>query len=81
VHMVFSVSTPPLVAAATVPVTIVVGDRDRMAPMAEHALKLHTAAPTSALHVLEDIGHVPKLEAPSRFNQILRNAVSLGPDS
>jgi pimeloyl-ACP methyl ester carboxylesterase len=81
VHMVFSVFTPPLVAAATVPISIVVGDRDRMAPMDEHALKLHTAAPTSILHVLEDIGHVPKLEAPSRFNQILRNAASVGPDS
>ncbi|MEA3098676.1 MAG: hypothetical protein QOF74_2916, partial [Caballeronia mineralivorans] len=44
-------------------------------------LKLHTAAPASILHVLEDIGHVPKLEAPSRFNQILRNAASLGPGS
>ncbi|MFM0632349.1 alpha/beta fold hydrolase [Paraburkholderia xenovorans] len=74
VYMVFSASTPPLVAAATVPVSIVVGDRDRMAPMDEHALKLHTAAPASILHVLEDIGHVPKLEAPARFNQILRNA-------
>jgi pimeloyl-ACP methyl ester carboxylesterase len=76
VHMVFSVSIPPLVAVATVPVSIVVGDRDRMAPMEEHAAKLHTAVPTSILHVLEDIGHVPKLEAPSRLNQILRNAES-----
>jgi pimeloyl-ACP methyl ester carboxylesterase len=77
VYMVFSASTPPLVAAATVPVSIVVGDRDRMAPMDEHALKLHTAAPASILHVLEDIGHVPKLEAPARFNQILRNAAGV----
>ncbi|MEA3094589.1 MAG: hypothetical protein QOJ04_5931, partial [Caballeronia sp.] len=59
------------------PVSIVVGDRDRMAPMDEHALKLHTAAPASILHVLEDIGHVPKLEAPARFNQILRNAAGV----
>ena len=76
VQMLFTVSTPPLVAAAKRPVSIIVGDRDRMAPMDEHAMKLHAAAPASSLHVLEGIGHIPKLEAPFMFNQILRDAAN-----
>jgi pimeloyl-ACP methyl ester carboxylesterase len=57
--------------AVDVPTLLVYGDRDTRAPMpvAEH---LHAAVVGSTLVVLPGLGHVCNLEAPERFNDILR---------
>jgi len=71
-HMMFTTDTPSLIARAQGPVALLAGTRDRMAPLEAHAAKLHAARPDAGLHVFEGCGHMLKLEAPARFNAILR---------
>jgi pimeloyl-ACP methyl ester carboxylesterase len=76
VDMLFSVHTPDLVASVEAPISIVIGDEDRIAPINDHARPIHEAARNSALHVLDGIGHMPKLEAPDAFNSIVLAAAA-----
>ena len=71
-HMMFTTDTPALIARARGPVALLAGTLDRMAPLEAHAAKLHAARPDAVLHVFEGCGHMLKLEAPARFNAILR---------
>ncbi len=78
VNMLFSAYTPVVVASVEAPISIVIGDEDRIAPGDDHARPIHKAARNSTLHVLEGIGHMPKLEAPDRFNSIVLAAAAGG---
>jgi pimeloyl-ACP methyl ester carboxylesterase len=72
VKMLFSVYTPDLIGEVKCPVALLAGSLDRIAPHQDHALKLRAAAPSAALHLFEGFGHMLKLEAPTRFNDIVR---------
>ncbi|WP_052391849.1 alpha/beta fold hydrolase [Paraburkholderia bannensis] len=76
VDMLFSAYTPAVIASVEAPVSIVIGNMDRIAPMEEHARPIHEAARRSTLHLLDGIGHMPKLEAPDAFNSIVLNAAA-----
>lgn len=71
-HMLFTVHTPDLLAHYGGHLAIVAGTRDRVAPLEAHGAVLHAAAPAAQLHLLDGYGHMPKLEAPARFNAIVR---------
>jgi len=53
------------------PLTVVVGDQDEILPVAE-AREIADAAPDGRLEVVEGAGHVVNVDAPGRFNEILR---------
>jgi pimeloyl-ACP methyl ester carboxylesterase len=55
-----------LYLAEGLPVLIVWGSRDPIIPL-RHAEDAHRAVPGSRLEILDDVGHVPQLEAPGRF--------------
>ena len=55
-----------LYLADGLPVLIVWGSRDPIIPV-RHAEDAHRAIPGSRLEILDDVGHVPQLEAPGRF--------------
>ena len=67
-HMLFSVHTPDLLSRWQGPACVVVGDEDEVAPAPLHAQPLCSAMPRATLCRLPGCGHMPKLEAPSRFN-------------
>jgi len=73
-HMLFTAYTPDLLAHRRGRLAIVAGTRDQVAPLEAHGAVLHAAVPAARLHVLEGLGHMPKLEAPARFNAIVREA-------
>jgi pimeloyl-ACP methyl ester carboxylesterase len=52
------------------PTLIIWGDKDKIIPVA-HAYEAHEAIPGSRLEILEGVGHVPQLEEPRRFVEIL----------
>ena len=55
-----------MVATIRAPALIVQGERDRLVRV-EAARALAAARPDWLLRVLDDLGHVPQLEAPTRF--------------
>jgi pimeloyl-ACP methyl ester carboxylesterase len=59
-----------LYLAEAVPTLIVWGARDRLVP-AHHADHAHREIPGSRLEVFEGAGHLPQLEEPSRFVEVL----------
>jgi pimeloyl-ACP methyl ester carboxylesterase len=70
-HMLFSVYTPDLLAHWHGPTLIVAGTEDKVAPIEAHAEVLLKAMPHARLERLAGYGHMPKLEAPARFNSLL----------
>jgi pimeloyl-ACP methyl ester carboxylesterase len=78
VDMLFSTYTPSVVASIQAPISVVIGSQDRLAPIDDHARPIHEAAHHSTLHVLDAIGHMPKLEAPEAFNAIVLAANAAG---
>jgi pimeloyl-ACP methyl ester carboxylesterase len=80
VDMLFSTYTPSVVASIRVPISVIVGNLDHLAPIDDHARPIHEAARHSTLHMLETIGHMPKLEAPGAFNSIVLVAAAAGTD-
>jgi pimeloyl-ACP methyl ester carboxylesterase len=75
VQMLYTVDTPEVMRALTLPITILVGAQDRVAPRAAHADRLHAAAAQSRLIVLESVGHLPKLEAPAALVDLVAKAL------
>jgi pimeloyl-ACP methyl ester carboxylesterase len=59
-----------MVATVRAPALIVQGERDRLVRL-EAARALIRARPDWRLEILEDVGHVPQLEAPGRFLAIV----------
>ena len=80
VDMLFSTYTPSVVSSIQASVSVIIGNLDRVAPIDDHARPIHEAAHDSTLHVLDAIGHMPKLEAPEAFNSIVLAAATAGTD-
>lgn len=59
-----------LYLAETLPVLIVWGGRDPIIP-ASHAEEARARMPASQVAILDDVGHLPQLEAPARFVDLL----------
>ena len=63
-----------VVAGLAVPVLVIVGDRDPIAPV-EYARELAGVGPQGKAVVLEETGHLPSLERPDRFDAELLELV------
>jgi pimeloyl-ACP methyl ester carboxylesterase len=55
--------------------TVVVGDQDEILPVDE-ARQIAASAPDGRFEVVEGAGHVVSVDAPDRFNEILRELLS-----
>ena len=64
-----------VVAGFTGPLTVVVGDHDELLPVDE-ARQIAESAPNGSFEVVAGAGHVVSVEAPERFNEILRELLS-----
>ncbi len=64
-----------LYLAEGMPVLIVWGERDPIIP-AHHGEAAHEAIPGSRLEVFEGVGHMPQLETPARFVEVLEQFLS-----
>jgi pimeloyl-ACP methyl ester carboxylesterase len=68
----FTVYTPDIIPAIKCPVAVLSGTLDQVAPYGDHAGRLLAAAPWAKSHSFEDCGHILKLEAPAKFNSVVR---------
>lgn len=80
IRSLFTVHTPDIVSEVRCPITLLSGTLDQVAPHWDHAERLVAAAPWARSISFEECGHMLKLEAPSRFNAIVR-ATALQPES
>ena len=64
-----------VVSGFTGPLTVVVGDRDEILPV-EEARQIAESASDARFEVVEGAGHVVNVDAPERFNEILRAFLS-----
>jgi pimeloyl-ACP methyl ester carboxylesterase len=58
------------VAHVTVPSLVLVGDRDRVTPMAS-AIAFADSLPNGRFEVLERAGHFPMMEVPEELNRLV----------
>ena len=72
IRSLFTVYTPDIIPDVRCPIAILSGTLDQVAPQRNHAERLLAEAPRVRSHAFEDCGHMLKLEAPSRFNAIVR---------
>jgi hypothetical protein len=72
IKMLFTVHTPDLIGSVKCPVAMLAGSLDKIAPYEFHTQHLMASAPSAELHLFDGYGHMLKLEAPSRFNEIIR---------
>lgn len=79
VHMLFSVHAPSRIGKIRCLIDMLTGALDTLAPLDRHALPLCAAAPSTRLHIFDDCAHMLKLEAPARFNAIVRAAATSAP--
>lgn len=66
-----------LAAAVDVPTAIIWGDKDRLVPV-RRAPKLAATIAGATLHVLEEVGHTPQLEAPAETAEIVLDLLRSG---
>lgn len=59
-------------AKVSLPVLLISGSADRVNPIETTAAVLQKELPSSRLEVIEDVGHLPHLEAPDKVNRLLR---------
>jgi 3-oxoadipate enol-lactonase len=62
---------PPLGAGLAMPLLMVQGEEDRVAPAAANAELLAAALPHARLVMLAGCGHLPEVEFPSRVNALI----------
>jgi pimeloyl-ACP methyl ester carboxylesterase len=62
---------PPLAAGLTMPLLMVQGEEDRVAPATTNAELLAAALPHARLVMLAGCGHLPEVELPSRVNDLI----------
>ena len=62
---------PPLAAGLTMPLLMVQGEEDRVAPAATNAELIAAALPHARLVMLTGCGHLPEVEFPSRVNDLI----------
>jgi pimeloyl-ACP methyl ester carboxylesterase len=72
IRSLFTVYTPDTISEVRCPIALLSGTRDQVAPQRDHAELLVAAAPWAKSISFEHCGHMLKLEAPSRFNAIVR---------
>jgi pimeloyl-ACP methyl ester carboxylesterase len=68
-------ATDRLYLAEALPLLIVWGSRDPIIP-AGHAEAAHEALPGSRLEIFDGVGHLPQLEEPTRFVEIVESFVA-----
>jgi pimeloyl-ACP methyl ester carboxylesterase len=66
---------PSTYHALNLPLHLIWGDRDTITPL-EQARYIKAITPNSLLRVIPDVGHIPQIEAPDLFNQLLVNELS-----
>jgi len=71
VRFIANAEMPPLGAGLTMPLLMVQGEEDRVAPAAMNAELLAAALPHARLVMLAGCGHVPEVEFPSRVNDLI----------
>jgi pimeloyl-ACP methyl ester carboxylesterase len=62
---------PPLGAGLTMPLLIIQGEEDRVAPAARNAELLAAVLPHARLVMLAGCGHLPEVEFPARVNDLI----------
>ena len=67
---------PPLAAGLTMPLLMVQGEEDRVAPAATNAELLAAALRHARLVMLAGCGHLPEVEFPSRVNDLIAEHLS-----
>jgi pimeloyl-ACP methyl ester carboxylesterase len=72
IRSLFTVHTPDIISKVRCPTAIFSGTLDQVAPQRDHAEWLLAEAPWAKPHSFEDCGHILKLEAPVKFNTIVR---------
>ena len=72
IRSLFTIYTPDAIPAIKRPVVVLSGTLDQVAPYAEHAERLIAAAPWVQSRRFDDCGHILKLEAPAKFNSVVR---------
>jgi len=72
----FTIYTPDVIQHVRCPIAVFAGTLDRVAPPENHARLLLAAAPGAKLHLFEGCGHLLKLEAPAKFNAVVRDIVA-----
>lgn len=72
IRSLFTVYTPEIICEIRCPIAILSGTLDQIAPYRDHAERLLAVAPWATSQLFEDYGHILKLEAPSKFNAIVR---------
>ena len=72
IRSLFTVYTPDIISEVRCPITILSGTLDQVAPHRDHAKTLLAAAPRAKSISFEDCGHILKLEAPVKFNAVVR---------
>ena len=72
----FTIFTPDVIQDVRCPIAVFAGTLDRVAPCEDHARLLLATAPRVKLHLFEGCGHLLKLEAPGKFNSVVRNIVA-----
>src|SRR5690606_9347842 len=64
-----------LASEVRAPAMVLVGERDRVTPLAGHAARISAAISGCRLEFLPGCGHILKLEAPSAFNRLVENFI------
>ena len=63
---------PPLGAGLAMPLLMIEGEEDRVAPAERNAVRLKDAVSGARLVMLEGCGHLPEIEMPERVNALVR---------
>jgi pimeloyl-ACP methyl ester carboxylesterase len=72
IKSIFTIHTPDVIPDVRCRVAVLAGTLDRIAPCEDHARLLLAVAPRAELHLFEGCGHLLKLEAPAKFNSLVR---------
>jgi len=76
IRSLFTVHTPDIISQVRCPIDILSGTLDQVAPYPDHAERLLAEAPWAKSHSFEECGHILKLEAPVKFNAIVRQTAA-----
>src|SRR6266404_3058864 len=76
IRSLFTIYTPDTISEVRCPIAILSGTLDQVAPHRDHAERLLAAAPWAKSLSFEDCGHLLKLEAPVKFNSIVRQVAA-----
>jgi pimeloyl-ACP methyl ester carboxylesterase len=80
IRSLFTIHTPDIISAVQCPIAVLSGTHDQVAPQQDHAERLIAAAPRATPHAFENCGHMLKLEAPAKFNDVIRQMATVRPN-